>query len=59
MATREKAGEAIVLDAGKIYEAVLALLHLPLHDGARLERLHWGALDRLHEKGMICEPAGW
>jgi hypothetical protein len=45
---------AVVIDADKIDEAVLALLQLTLHDGARAWKGHdWDALDRLHRKGMI------
>ena len=45
------------IDTDKIDEAVLALLYLTLHDGARAWKGHdWDALDRLHRKGMICDP---
>ena len=38
---------------------MLALLHLTLHDGFRAWKGHdWDALDRLHRKGMICDPVG-
>ena len=47
----------MVIDTDKIDEAVLALLHLTLHDGARAWKGHdWDALDRLHRKGMIDSP---
>jgi hypothetical protein len=47
------------IDTDKIDEAVLALLYLTLHDGARAWKGHdWDALDRLHRKGMICDPVG-
>jgi hypothetical protein len=37
---------------------VLALLWLTLHDGDRAWKGHdWDALDRLHRKGMIGNPA--
>jgi hypothetical protein len=45
------------IDADKIDEAVLALLHLTLHDGVRAWKGHdWDALDRLYRKGMIDNP---
>jgi hypothetical protein len=47
----------LVIDTDKIDEAVLALLHLTLHDGARAWKGHdWDALNRLHRKGMIDNP---
>ena len=47
----------MVIDTDKIDEAVLALLHLTLHDGARAWKGHdWDALDRLYRKGMIDNP---
>ena len=47
----------MVIDTDKIDEAVLALLHLTLHDGARAWKGHdWDALNRLHRKGMIDNP---
>ena len=47
------------IDADKIDEAVLALLHLTLHDGVRAWKGHdWDALDRLYQKGMIDNPVG-
>jgi hypothetical protein len=46
-------------DKDKVDEMVLALLYLTLHDGNRAWKGHdWDAMDRLHEKGMIGEPAG-
>jgi hypothetical protein len=46
------------IDDDKIDEAVLALLYLTLHDGARAWKSHdWDAMDRLHEKGFIADPA--
>lgn len=46
------------IDADKIDEAVLALLYLTLHDGARAWKgFDWETLDRLHRKGMIDDPA--
>lgn len=47
----------MVIDTDKIDEAVLALLHLTLHDGARAWKGHdWDALDRVYRKGMIDNP---
>jgi hypothetical protein len=46
------------LNTDKIDDAALALLYLTLHDGYRAWKgFDWGALDRLHEKGMIDNPA--
>ncbi len=45
-------------DTDKIDEAVLALLLLGLHDGGRAWKgFDWDALDRLHQKGFIGNPA--
>ena len=45
-------------DPDRIDEAVLALLVLGLHDGARAwKTFDWNALDRLHAKGLISDPA--
>jgi hypothetical protein len=45
-------------DPDKIDEAVLALLLLGRHEDMRLWKGHdWGALDRLHQKGYISNPA--
>jgi hypothetical protein len=45
------------LDDGKIDQAVLALLYLGLHDGARAWKgFDWDVMDRLHEKGFITDP---
>ena len=45
------------LDNDKIDDAVLALLSLGLHDGARAWKgFDWDAMDRLYERGMICDP---
>ena len=47
------------IDSEKIDDAVLALLHLTLHDRFRAWKGHdWDALDRLYRKGMICDPVG-
>jgi hypothetical protein len=45
------------LDTSRIDEAVLALLFLGLHDGARAWKgFDWEAMDRLHEQGYITDP---
>jgi hypothetical protein len=45
-------------DPDKIDDAVLALLLLGLHDGYRAWKGYdWDALDRLHKKGYISNPA--
>lgn len=47
------------VDNDKIDEAVLALLYLTLHDGARAwKSFDWDAMNRLHEKGYITDPVG-
>ena len=47
------------LDTDKIDDAVLALLSLGLHDGARAWKgFDWEAMNRLHQKGYITEPRG-
>jgi hypothetical protein len=47
------------LDTDRIDEAVLALLGLGLHDGARAwKSFDWHAMSRLHEKGFISDPVG-
>jgi uncharacterized protein DUF6429 len=46
------------IDEDKVDEAVLALLWLTLHDGNRAWKgFDWDALDRLHSKGLIGNPA--
>lgn len=46
-------------DPDKIDEAVLALLYLTVHDGARAwKSFDWDAMNRLHEKGYILNPVG-
>ena len=43
----------------KVDEAVLALLYLTVHDGARpWKSFDWEAMNRLHEKGYISDPVG-
>lgn len=45
------------IDEDKIDDAILALLWLTLHDGHRAWKSYdWGAMDRLHRKGMIEDP---
>lgn len=47
------------LDDDKIDRAVLALLYLGLHDGARAWKgFDWDSLNRLHEQGFISNPRG-
>lgn len=47
------------LDPSKIDDAVLALLYLGLHDGARAWKgFDWDAMERLHEHGYITNPRG-
>ena len=47
------------LDTNKIDDAVLALLFLGLHDGARAWKgFDWDAMDRLHQQGYITDPRG-
>ena len=47
------------LDPSKIDEAVLALLYLGIHDGARAWKgFDWDAMNRLHEQGYITDPKG-
>ncbi len=45
------------IDTDAIDDAVLALMYLTLHDHARSWKgFDWEALDRLYEKGLICDP---
>ena len=45
-------------DTDRIDEAVLALLYLGLHEHDRAwKSFDWDAMDRLHEKGLISNPA--
>jgi hypothetical protein len=49
------------LDGDKIDEAVLALLHLTLHDGRRAwgwGGVDWDSMTRLHKQGWISDPVG-
>lgn len=46
------------IDTDKIDDAALGLLWLTLHDERRTWKgLDWDVLDRLHEKGLIANPA--
>ncbi|TJW07467.1 MAG: hypothetical protein E5W82_23645 [Mesorhizobium sp.] len=46
------------LDTDKIDNAVLGLLWLTLHEERRAWKgLDWDVLDRLHQKGLIANPA--
>ena len=51
------------LKADKIDEAVLALLYLnigersPFGGASAWKSLNWDAMDRLHESGLISDPA--
>lgn len=48
----------MTIDTDRIDDAVLALLHLTLHDQNRAWKgFDWDALGRLHQKGMIDDPA--
>jgi Domain of unknown function (DUF6429) len=55
------------IDTDKVDEAVLALLYLTLHDGARAWKgFDWDTLNRLHAKGFISatrlarpNPSSW
>jgi hypothetical protein len=47
------------IDTDRVDNAVLALLYLGLHDGHRAWKgFDWAALDRLHQKDLISNPAG-
>lgn len=49
----------MALDTDRIDDAVLALLHLTLHDESRVGKgLDPDVLVRLHQKGMIDDPTG-
>ncbi|HEX5272932.1 MAG TPA: DUF6429 family protein [Gemmataceae bacterium] len=56
---RHSATTAGDLDTSKIDDAVLALLYLGLHDGARAWKgFAWDAMNRLFEQGCITDPRG-
>jgi hypothetical protein len=49
----------MTIDTDRIDDAVLALLHLTLHDQGQARKGFDGdSLGRLHQKGMIDDPAG-
>lgn len=51
-------GDAMEINTDKIDECVLALLWLGLHDEFRAwKSFDWDAMDRLHQKGLIGNPA--
>lgn len=51
-------GVKMDIDTERIDEAVLALLYLTLHDEIRAwKSMDWDAMNRLHEKGYISDPA--
>src|SRR5260370_30532137 len=50
---------AMTIDNDRIDDAVLALLHLDLHDKFRAWKgFDWDAMNRLYEKGYISDPVG-
>src|SRR5258708_36610739 len=52
-------GAAMTIDNDRIDDAVLALLHLGLHDKYRAWKgFDWDAMNRLYEKGYIRDPVG-
>ena len=47
------------IDEDKIDDAALALMYLTLHDHFRAgKQIDWEVTNRLHEKGLICDPVG-
>lgn len=47
------------INEDKIDESVLALLYLTLHqDNRAWKSFDWEAMNRLHEKGLVFDPAG-
>jgi hypothetical protein len=47
------------IDEDKIDEAALALMYLTLHDNCRAwKQIDWEVTNRLHGKGLICDPIG-
>jgi hypothetical protein len=47
------------IDEDKIDEAALALMYLTLHEHYRAwKQVDWEVTNRLHEKGLICNPVG-
>jgi hypothetical protein len=55
--------DKVEIDEDRIDDAVLALLYLNVHDDRILglarawKSFSWEAMDRLHEKGLIGDPA--
>jgi DNA-binding transcriptional regulator PaaX len=48
----------VEIDTDKIDDAVLGLLWLTLHEQRRAWKgFGWEALDRVHQKGLIADPA--
>jgi hypothetical protein len=48
----------MTFDPRKVDEAVLAVLYLTLHDNMHAwKTLDWDAMDRLHQQGLISNPA--
>jgi len=46
-------------NSDEVDEAVLALLYLTSHEGARVwKSFEWEAMTRLHQKGYIADPRG-
>ena len=53
-----KSGE-FSLNEDKVDDAILALLRLGLHAEHRAWKgFDWDSMERLHEKGLISDPAG-
>jgi hypothetical protein len=47
------------IDRDRIDDTVLALLFLGHHEGVRTwKSFDWGAMERLHAKGLISDPVG-
>jgi len=47
------------IDEDKIDDAALALMYLTLHDHFRAwKQIDWEVTNRLHAKGLICDPVG-
>lgn len=47
------------IDEDKIDETALALMYLTLHDQFRVwKQIDWEVTNRLHDKGLICDPVG-
>jgi hypothetical protein len=47
------------IDKDKIDDTALALMYLTLHDNFRVwKQIDWEVTNRLHEKGLIGDPAG-